>query len=123
MATNTGPIKKLLIANRGEIACRIMKTAKRMNIETMAIYSAADKNAVHTRMADEAHFVGEAEPRKSYLNQERILGIARQYNASAIHPGYGFLSENSEFSERCQANQLVFVGPSAASIRTMGIKK
>lgn len=122
MTTRTGPIKKLLVANRGEIACRIMRTAKRMNIETMAIYSTADENAMHTRMADEAHFVGEAEPRKSYLNQDRILNIARQHNATAIHPGYGFLSENSEFSERCHENQLVFVGPSTASIRAMGIK-
>lgn len=122
MATRTGPIKKLLVANRGEIACRIMRTAKRMNIETMAIYSTADDNAMHTRMADEAHFVGDAEPRKSYLNQDRILNIARQHNATAVHPGYGFLSENSEFSERCQENQLVFVGASTASIKAMGIK-
>lgn len=122
MITRTGPISKLLVANRGEIACRIMKTARRMNIETMAIYSAVDENAMHTLMADEAHFVGESEPRKSYLNQERILEVARQHNATAIHPGYGFLSENWEFSERCRENQLVFVGPSADSIKTMGIK-
>lgn len=116
------PIRKLLIANRGEIACRVIKTAKRMNIQTLAIYSAADANSMHVRLADEAHYVGEAEPRKSYLNQDKILDIALSFGATAIHPGYGFLSENSEFSQRCLDEKLVFVGPSATAIRTMGIK-
>lgn len=115
-------IKKLLVANRGEIACRIMRTARRMNIQTVAIYSKADQNSMHVKLADEAHLVGEAEPQRSYLNQDKILEIAHRIGANAIHPGYGFLSENSEFSERVQNEDLVFVGPSASSIRTMGIK-
>lgn len=115
-------IRRLLVANRGEIACRLMRTAKRMNIETVAIYSAADSNAMHVRYADESYYVGEAEPRKSYLNQEKILEIAHDNNVTAIHPGYGFLSENAEFSQRCQDEKLIFVGPRASSIRSMGIK-
>lgn len=110
------------MANRGEIACRIMRTAKRMNIETLAIYSGVDSNAMHVRMADEAHYVGQAEPQKSYLNQDKILEVAHEFNATAIHPGYGFLSENSEFSQRCQDEGVTFVGPRASSIKTMGIK-
>lgn len=121
-AGGTGPIRKLLIANRGEIACRIMRTAKQMNIQTLAIFSAADEEAMHVRKADEAHYVGFAEPQKSYLNQDRIFEIAHENRVSAIHPGYGFLSENSEFAQRCQEEKLIFVGPSASSIRTMGIK-
>lgn len=115
-------IGRLLVANRGEIACRIMRTAKRMNIETLAVYSEADRNSMHVQLADEAYYIGEAEPVKSYLNQERILEVAHKNQASAIHPGYGFLSENSEFSQRCQEERIIFVGPSASSIRTMGIK-
>lgn len=115
-------INKLLVANRGEIACRIMKTARRMNIKTLAIYSDADENSVHVKLADEAHYVGESEPLKSYLDQNKILEIARKHKVAAIHPGYGFLSENAEFAQRCQDENLVFVGPSAASIRSMGIK-
>lgn len=116
------PLKKLLVANRGEIACRILQTAKRMNIETLAIYSAADKSSAHVKLADEAHYVGEPEPLKSYLDQNKILDIARKFGASAIHPGYGFLSENAEFAQRCQEDDLIFVGPPASSIRSMGIK-
>lgn len=115
-------LKKLLIANRGEIACRIIRTARRMNIKTIAIYSAADRNSMHVKLADEAYLVGEAEPQKSYLNQDKIIEVAHKSGASAIHPGYGFLSESSEFSERVQNEDLTFVGPSASSIRTMGIK-
>lgn len=121
MAQN-GPIKRLLVANRGEIACRIMRTAKRMNIKTLAIYSSADRDSMHVKMADEAHFVGEPEPQKSYLDQEKIFDLARRHQVSAIHPGYGFLSENAEFSQRCQRESLIFVGPSSAAIRSMGIK-
>lgn len=115
-------IRRLLVANRGEIACRLMRTAKRMNIETLAIYSAADFNAMHVRFADEAYYVGESEPGKSYLNQEKILEIAHKNEATAIHPGYGFLSENAEFSQRCQDEGLIFVGPRSDSIKAMGIK-
>lgn len=122
LANNMKQIRKLLIANRGEIACRIIRTARKMNIETLAIYSSADKDSMHVRLSDEAHYIGESEPQKSYLNQDRILQVAHANNVNAIHPGYGFLSESPEFSQRCQDEKLVFVGPSAASIRTMGIK-
>lgn len=115
-------ISRLLIANRGEIACRIIKTARRMNIETIAIYSDVDRDAMHVKMADEAHYIGQAEPQKSYLNQKKILELALRHKVSAIHPGYGFLSENAEFSRQCLDNSIIFVGPSAASIRAMGIK-
>lgn len=115
-------INRLLIANRGEIACRIIKTAKKMNIETVAIYSDVDRDAMHIKLADEAHHIGAAEPQKSYLNQNKILELALKHNVSAIHPGYGFLSENAEFSQLCLDNGLIFVGPSAAAIRAMGLK-
>lgn len=120
--TSIRPIKKLLVANRGEIACRILRTSKKLNIKTLAVYSEADKNSIHVKMADEAHFIGEPESQKSYLNQDKIFEVARQRSACAIHPGYGFLSENAEFAERCQDENLIFVGPSAESIRLMGIK-
>lgn len=116
------PIKKLLVANRGEIACRVIKTAKKMNIETVAIYSSVDRNAMHVKMADEAYLVGGPESQKSYLNKDRILDIAHRSSTSAIHPGYGFLSENYEFCQRCNNEGIVFVGPSPDSIRSMGIK-
>lgn len=119
---STKPIKRLLVANRGEIACRVMRTARRMNIETLAIYSSADRGSMHVRMADQAHYVGQAEPQKSYLNQDRILEVAHRHQANAIHPGYGFLSENSEFSQRCQDESIEFVGPKSSSIKMMGIK-
>ena len=115
-------IRRLLVANRGEIACRIMRTAKRMNIETVAVYSSTDRDAMHVKLADQAHYLGEAEPRSSYLNADRILQLAHQHQAHAIHPGYGFLSESAEFAERCQAEELIFVGPRSGSIRSMGIK-
>lgn len=99
-----------------------MRTAKRMNIETLAIYSSVDRNSLHVKLADQSHFVGEAEPQRSYLNQDRILEVARKNNVWAIHPGYGFLSENSEFSARCRDESLVFVGPTPSAIKTMGIK-
>lgn len=115
-------IKKLLVANRGEIACRVLRTANRMGIQTLAIYSEADRNSAHVKLADEAHYVGLSEPLKSYLDQQRILDIAHKHNVSAIHPGYGFLSENAEFAQRCEENRLIFVGPPASSIKSMGIK-
>jgi 3-methylcrotonyl-CoA carboxylase alpha subunit len=117
------PIRRLLIANRGEIACRIIRTAQRLNIETIAIHSSIDKRAMHAKMADQAHQVGDQpEPQKSYLDQDRIIEIAKRYGACAVHPGYGFLSESSEFSQRCMDEQLIFVGPMPKSIETMGIK-
>lgn len=113
---------KLLIANRGEIACRIIKTARRMGIQTVAVYSQADANALHVRMADEAVLIGPAAARESYLVIDRIIAAARQTDAQAIHPGYGFLSENEAFSEACERSDIVFVGPPAKAIKAMGSK-
>ena len=115
-------IKKLLIANRGEIACRIIKTARKMGIKTVAVYSQADENALHVRMADEAHFAGAAPAADSYLRNGRILSIAKQAGADAIHPGYGFLSENADFAELTNDAGMVFVGPPPSAIRAMGLK-
>ncbi|RJG03986.1 acetyl/propionyl/methylcrotonyl-CoA carboxylase subunit alpha [Noviherbaspirillum sedimenti] len=113
---------KILIANRGEIACRVIKTARRMGIATVAVYSEADANARHVRLADEAVLIGGAEARASYLVAERILEAAKQTGAQAIHPGYGFLSENEEFAEACERAGVVFIGPPASAIRAMGSK-
>ena len=112
----------VLIANRGEIACRIARTAKRLGMRTIAVFSAADANALHRRVCDEAHFIGAAEPRDSYLNIERLLEVARNSGAECIHPGYGFLSESGDFAEACAQAGLEFVGPPAAAIRAMGLK-
>jgi 3-methylcrotonyl-CoA carboxylase alpha subunit len=114
--------RKILIANRGEIACRVIKTARRLGIATVAVYSEADANARHVRLADEAVFIGPAAARESYLVGERILEVARRTGAEAIHPGYGFLSENDEFAEACEKAGIVFVGPPASAIRAMGSK-
>ncbi len=114
--------KKILIANRGEIACRIIKTARRLGIATVAVYSEADANARHVRMADEAICVGPAAARDSYLLPERILEAARLTGAQAVHPGYGFLSENADFADACQRAGVVFIGPPASAIRAMGSK-
>ncbi|NLD68673.1 MAG: acetyl/propionyl/methylcrotonyl-CoA carboxylase subunit alpha [Limnobacter sp.] len=114
--------KKILIANRGEIACRVIETARRMGVATVAVYSDADANARHVRMADEAVAIGPAEARESYLVGERILEAAKQTGAEAIHPGYGFLSENEEFAEACEKAGVVFIGPPASAIRAMGLK-
>jgi 3-methylcrotonyl-CoA carboxylase alpha subunit len=113
---------KILIANRGEIACRVIKTARRLGIATVAVYSEADAQARHVRLADEAVCVGPPSARESYLRFERILEAARQTGAQAIHPGYGFLSENEAFAEACAREGLVFIGPPAAAIRAMGSK-
>jgi 3-methylcrotonyl-CoA carboxylase alpha subunit len=115
-------LKSVLIANRGEIACRIARTAKRLGMRTIAVYSAADAHALHPRLCDEAHFIGPAEPRESYLAAERLIGVAKKAGAECVHPGYGFLSENADFAEACAQAGLVFVGPSAAAIRMMGLK-
>ncbi|WP_157266782.1 acetyl/propionyl/methylcrotonyl-CoA carboxylase subunit alpha [Azohydromonas aeria] len=114
--------KKILIANRGEIACRVIRTARRMGIATVAVYSEADANARHVRLADEAVLIGPPAARESYLRGERILEAARATGAEAIHPGYGFLSENEEFAEACAAAGVVFIGPPASAIRAMGSK-
>jgi len=114
--------KKILIANRGEIACRVIKTARSMGIATVAVYSEADANARHVRLADEAVLIGPPAARESYLLPERILDVARQTGAEAVHPGYGFLSENEGFAEACARAGIVFIGPPAAAIRAMGSK-
>ena len=114
--------KKILIANRGEIACRVIKTARRMGIATVAVYSEADANARHVRLADEAVLIGPAAARESYLKADRILEAAKQTGAEAVHPGYGFLSENEAFAEACAAAGIVFIGPPVAAIRAMGSK-
>jgi 3-methylcrotonyl-CoA carboxylase alpha subunit len=115
-------IKSLLVANRGEIACRIFRTARRLGVRTIAVFSDADAGAQHVREADEAYQIGPAAPRESYLNIERILEAARAAGAEAIHPGYGFLSEKSEFAQACVDAGLVFVGPPPAAIAAMGSK-
>ena len=113
---------KILIANRGEIACRVIRTARRMGVGTVAVYSEADRDALHVSMADEAVLIGGAPPGESYLRADRILEACRVTGAEAVHPGYGFLSENAEFAELCADNGLVFIGPPAAAIRDMGSK-
>jgi 3-methylcrotonyl-CoA carboxylase alpha subunit len=113
---------KILIANRGEIACRVIKTARRLGIRTVAVYSEADAGARHVRLADEAVLIGPAAARESYLAAERILEAAKKTGAQAVHPGYGFLSENDGFAEACAAAGIAFIGPSAAAIRAMGSK-
>ena len=114
--------KTLLIANRGEIAVRVMRTAQRLGIRTIAVYSDADAGAMHVAMADEAVCIGPAAARESYLNIEAVLAAAKATGAEAIHPGYGFLSENAKFAEACAAAKIVFVGPPPAAIRAMGLK-
>ncbi|MFN3842249.1 MAG: acetyl/propionyl/methylcrotonyl-CoA carboxylase subunit alpha [Rehaibacterium terrae] len=113
---------KILIANRGEIACRVIRTCRRLGIRTVAVFSDADAGAQHVRLADEAHHIGPPPPGESYLRGERILDIAKKTGAQAIHPGYGFLSENADFAEAVERAGLVFIGPKAASMRKMGSK-
>jgi acetyl/propionyl-CoA carboxylase alpha subunit len=115
-------MNKILIANRGEIACRIIKTAQKMGIRTIAVYSEADRDALHVKMADEAALIGPPPSSKSYLLGDKLIDIARRYNADAIHPGYGFLSENAEFADAVEASGLIFIGPTGDSMRKMGAK-
>ncbi|MFC4558773.1 acetyl-CoA carboxylase biotin carboxylase subunit [Virgibacillus kekensis] len=115
-------IKKLLIANRGEIAVRIIRAAKEMDIETVAVYSEADKDALHVQLADEAYCIGPTQSKDSYLNFTNIISLAASTKVDAIHPGYGFLAENADFAEICKACNITFVGPSAQAIQKMGIK-
>ncbi|XP_007094624.2 methylcrotonoyl-CoA carboxylase subunit alpha, mitochondrial isoform X1 [Panthera tigris] len=115
-------IAKVLIANRGEIACRVIRTAKKMGIQSVAVYSEADKNSMHVDMADEAYSIGPAPSQQSYLSMEKIIQVAKISAAQAIHPGYGFLSENMEFAELCKQEGIIFIGPPSSAIRDMGIK-
>jgi 3-methylcrotonyl-CoA carboxylase alpha subunit len=115
-------INTVLIANRGEIACRIIRTLRRMGIRSVAVYSEADRNALHVSLADSAYEIGAAPPRESYLNQANILKAAKASGADAIHPGYGFLSENATFAEACAKAGVIFIGPPPSAIRAMGSK-
>ncbi len=115
-------IKKVLVANRGEIAVRVMRSLREMNIRSVAIFSDADRTSFHVRYADEAYHIGPSPSASSYLNIDKIIEVAKACQAEAIHPGYGFLSENARFSERCQREGIIFIGPSPFSIATMGDK-
>ncbi|HEY0656602.1 MAG TPA: acetyl-CoA carboxylase biotin carboxylase subunit [Chryseosolibacter sp.] len=117
-----GKIQKLLVANRGEIALRVMRSARELGIKTVAVYSEADRNALHVRYADEAVLIGPPPSSESYLRIEKIISAAKATGADAVHPGYGFLSENEDFSKACDDNGIIFVGPSPASIEVMGSK-
>jgi 3-methylcrotonyl-CoA carboxylase alpha subunit len=114
--------KSVLIANRGEIACRIARTAKRLGLRTIAVYSEADANALHVRLCDEAHAIGPAPAAFSYLAADKLIAVAKQAHAACIHPGYGFLSENADFAQACGDGGIVFIGPKPLAIRAMGLK-
>src|SRR5579872_2177773 len=113
---------KILVANRGEIAVRIIRALRELGIGSVAIFSDADRGALHVRMADEAEHVGPAPSAESYLRMDRVLDVARKHGAEAIHPGYGFLSEDADFAAECERAGIKFIGPSSASIRALGSK-
>jgi len=115
-------MKKILVANRGEIAIRVMKTARKMGIRTVAVYSVADRNSPHVKFADEAVCIGEAPSTESYLNAGKIIEVAKSLQVDAIHPGYGFLSENADFAEEAERNNITFIGPKSKAIKIMGSK-
>ncbi|MCK8479867.1 acetyl-CoA carboxylase biotin carboxylase subunit [Psychroserpens algicola] len=115
-------MKKILVANRGEIAIRVMRTAKKMGIKTVAVYSTIDRQSPHVKYADEAVLIGEAPSNQSYLLGDKIIEVAKKLQVDAIHPGYGFLSENADFAELCESNNITFIGPKSHAIRIMGSK-
>lgn len=115
-------IKKLLVANRGEIAVRVMRSCKELDIKTVAVFSDADRKAKHVRYADEAYYIGASPSSESYLRMDKIIEVAKRSGADAIHPGYGFLSENADFSQLCEDEGIIFIGPSPYAIHTMGDK-
>ena len=115
-------MKKILVANRGEIAIRVMQTAKKMGIKTVAVFSEVDRNAPHVKYADEAVCIGPAPSNQSYLKGDKIIDVSKALHVDAIHPGYGFLSENADFAELCEANDIVFIGPRSKAIKVMGSK-
>ncbi|WP_142785639.1 acetyl-CoA carboxylase biotin carboxylase subunit [Changchengzhania lutea] len=115
-------MKKILVANRGEIAIRVMKTAQKMGIKTVAVFSTADRNAPHVKFADEAVCIGEPPSNQSYLRGDKIIEVAKNLHVDAIHPGYGFLSENADFAELCEDNNIIFIGPRSKAIKIMGSK-
>ncbi|PKH67386.1 biotin carboxylase [Flavobacterium sp. ALD4] len=115
-------MKKILVANRGEIAIRVMKTAQKMGIKTVAVYSTVDRNAPHVKFADEAVWIGESPSNQSYLLGDKIIEVAKSLGVDAIHPGYGFLSENADFAEKAEQNNIIFIGPKSKAIHIMGSK-
>lgn len=115
-------INKILIANRGEIAVRIIRACSELGIETIAVYSDADKESLHVKLASQSIYIGPPPSAKSYLDQEKLISVAKEYQADAIHPGYGFLAENNEFCDNCEQNDIVFIGPNAETIKNMGNK-
>ena len=115
--------KKILIANRGEIAVRVIRACREMGIRSVAVYSDVDRDALHVRYADEAYHCGEPPASESYLRMDRLLEIARESDADAIHPGYGFLAENGEFADRCEREGVVFIGPKGDVMRSMGVSR
>jgi 3-methylcrotonyl-CoA carboxylase alpha subunit len=114
--------RKILIANRGEIACRVARTAHRLGVKTVGVYSDADRFSKHTQSVMEAHYIGNSPPAESYLRTEAIIDVAKKTGAEAVHPGYGFLSENADFVGALEAEGLAFIGPPASAIRAMGSK-
>ena len=115
-------LKKVLIANRGEIACRIIKTCSLMGIKTVAVFSDVDRHAMHVQTADESVFIGNSQPAESYLSIERIINACKATDADAVHPGYGFLSENARFCEALSKAGITFIGPPVFAIKSMGDK-
>jgi urea carboxylase len=113
---------KVLIANRGAIACRVIRTLKKLGVQSIAVYSEADRDSLHVTLADEAIYIGDAPASQSYLNVDKILEVAKQTGANAIHPGYGFLSENADFCDLCESQGIAFIGPNSAQMRAFGLK-